>query len=205
LQRGMFIVFEGIDGSGKTTQVKLLAERLSKEGREVVVTREPGGTRIGGQIRELLLNPANREITYRAEAMLYAADRAQHVGEKILPALKAGRIVICDRFTGSTLAYQGGGRGIDREFLNRLNQLAVSGVHPDMVFLLDVPPRVGLERLADNGTSMDRLESEGILFYNRVRETYLALAANSGSLYRVLDGRMPPEDVHRAVWSQLGG
>jgi dTMP kinase len=201
----MFIVFEGIDGSGKTTQVKLLAERLSKEGREVVVTREPGGTRIGGQIRELLLNPANREITYRAEAMLYAADRAQHVGEKILPALKAGRIVICDRFTGSTLAYQGGGRGIDREFLNRLNQLAVSGVHPDMVFLLDVPPRVGLERLADNGTSMDRLESEGILFYNRVRETYLALAANSGSLYRVLDGRMPPEDVHRAVWSQLGG
>ncbi len=205
MQRGMFIVFEGIDGSGKTTQVKLLAERLSKEGREVVVTREPGGTRIGGQIRELLLNPANREITYRAEAMLYAADRAQHVGEKILPALKAGRIVICDRFTGSTLAYQGGGRGIDREFLNRLNQLAVSGVHPDMVFLLDVPPRVGLERLADNGTSMDRLESEGILFYNRVRETYLALAANSGSLYRVLDGRMPPEDVHRAVWSQLGG
>lgn len=205
MRRGLFIVFEGIDGCGKTTQVNMLAERLEKLGRNVVVTREPGGTRIGEKIRELLLDPANGEINSRTEALLYAADRAQHVGETILPALKGGKIVICDRFTDSTLAYQGGGRGMDRNFLSQLNDLATTGLHPDLVIILDVPPEVGMGRLKNKRLAADRLESENLQFYRRVREMYLALAQCPSGRYRVINGQTQPGEVHRQVWQQVGG
>jgi len=205
VQRGLFIVFEGIDGCGKTTQVKMLAERFNKLGQDVVVTREPGGTRIGGQIRKLLLHPANGEITHRAEALLYAADRAQHVGEKILPALHAGKTVICDRFTDSTLAYQGGGRGVDRDFLGCLNELAAPKVSPNLVFVLDMPPEVAMKRLAGKKSAVDRLEAEDLQFYNRVRETYLVLARHSPARCKVINAQMTVEEVHRQVCNYLGG
>lgn len=203
LQRGLFIVMEGIDGCGKTTQVRMLAERLNKMGKDVVVTREPGGTRIGEKIRDLLLSPENREITPRAETFLYAADRAQHVGGVILPALQKGKIVICDRFTDSTLAYQGGGRGIDIKLLSKINELATSGLYPDLVFILDVPPEIGMARLKDKAPVTDRLESENLSFYRRVRETYLVLAQSFSNCYRVIDGRLRPEEVHRQVWREV--
>jgi dTMP kinase len=188
---GLFIVFEGGEGAGKSTQVARLASHLKALGHEVVVTFEPGATSIGKQLRQLLLDPANAALSPVAEAMLYAADRAQHVAEVIRPALARGAVVICDRFVDSSIAYQSGGRGLPERDVRRLSTAATSGLRPDLTVLLDLPPAVGLARLTAN----DRMEAEALEFHERVRRTFLMLAEQRGGRYLVLDATMPPDQI----------
>lgn len=171
----MFITLEGPEGAGKTTQALLLAEYFTAEGREVVLTREPGGTRIGQEIRNLLLNPLNQEFASLTELLLYAADRSQHVAEVIRPALEQGKTVICDRYIHSTLAYQCYGRGLSRKLVDNLNTIAVGGVWPDITFVLDLPVEAGLERVSSR-MAKDRIEQERLEFHQRVRKGFLELA-----------------------------
>lgn len=199
---GKFIVFEGIDGAGKTTQMRLLAEVLESRGIPVLCTREPGGTSIGKRLRELLLDPACRDITWRTEAFLYAADRAQHVTEKILPAIRRGETVLCDRFLYSTLAYQGRGRGLQEDFLLALNNLATGGLEPDVVILLDLPAGEGLRRVLGDRRP-DRLEVEKEDFFRRVRQGYLEQVTRWPKLFRVIDADAPVEEVHKRVLASL--
>ncbi|BAF58243.1 thymidylate kinase [Pelotomaculum thermopropionicum SI] len=197
--KGKFIVFEGVDGSGKTTQIKLLGEKLESMGCPVVYTREPGGTRVGERIREILLNPLYGELVPWAEALLYAAARAQHVAQVILPALREGKVVLCDRFTDSSLAYQGYGRGVDIEMLEQVNRPAAAGVVPDLVLVLDFDREGQTERMARSGRSADRIEREAQEFYRRVRSGYLALAARAPRRYRVIDASRAEKLVHLDV------
>lgn len=187
---GLFVSFEGGEGSGKTTQLKTLLAHLRAAGRDTVETRDPGGTPIGKQIRELLLDRENTRMAAIAELLLYEASRAQLVDEVIRPALREGRIILCDRFTDSTLAYQGHGRGLDRDLILRLNDLATGGLRPHLTLLLDLSPEVGLararERLA-NPRTRDRIEEEVLSFHQRVREGYLAIAAAEPGRVLVLD------------------
>lgn len=171
----MFITLEGPEGAGKTTQALLLAEYFKAEGQEVVLTREPGGTRIGQELRSILLNPLNKEIDFLTELLLYAADRSQHVAEIIRPALDQGKTVICDRYIHSTIAYQCYGRGLSRKVVDDLNKIAVDSVWPDITFVLDLPVEVGLERAFSCGTK-DRIEQEKLDFHQRVRKGFLELA-----------------------------
>lgn len=201
LKSGVFIVFEGIDGCGKTTQKDMLADFLSQKGYPVETTREPGGTLLGELIRELVLSPKYQEMFPLTETLLYITDRAQHVGQKILPALKAGRIVISERYTDSTLAYQGFGRGLDQAMLNRLNDLVTQSLKPFLTFLLDIPPENARMRLVSrkHNLSLDRLEQEKLVFYRRVREGYLALAQKQPDSYVVLDARQPSIVTHQKI------
>ena len=193
-QGGLFIAFEGGEGAGKSTQARRLADALSARGYDVVVTHEPGATAIGGRIRELLLDPANTEMAARTEAMLYAADRAQHVAEVIRPALERGAIVITDRYVDSSLAYQGGGRVLDVAEVRRLSQWATDGLSPDLTVLLDIDPEVGLRRTTGPG---DRLESEALAFHERVRTAFLDLARHGRDRYLVVDvSQTDAETVH---------
>ncbi len=176
-----FITFEGIEGCGKSTQVGLLAKRLIGCRMPVLTTREPGGCPIADAVRQILLDPANTALVPRAELLLYAAARAQHVSEVVVPALQQGSIVICDRFTDATLAYQGFGRGLDIELILTLNQVATGGVQPDLTLLLDMPPDEGLKRaIQRNITSAlgheERFEKEALEFHEKVRNGYLQLA-----------------------------
>jgi dTMP kinase len=191
-----FIVFEGGDASGKSTQSARLAGRLG-----AVHTREPGGTTIGARLRELLLDARTTGLSDRAEALLMAADRAQHVAEVIRPALDAGRHVVCDRYIGSTLAYQGHGRGLGVDDLRRISQWASGDLWPDLVVLLDVPPTVAADR-ADG--EPDRLESAGDDFHHRVVQGYRALAAADPQRWVTVDGTAPADDVEAAVWRTVG-
>ena len=188
---GLFITFEGGEGSGKTTQLKVLLTHLRAEGRDVVETRDPGGTPIGKQIRSLLLNPANGGMAVVTELFLYEASRAQLVREVIRPALAVGRIVLCDRFADSTVAYQGHGRGLDLGLIARLNALATDGVRPDLTFLLDLDPEAGLARATQRATQRqgrhDRIEEEVLAFHQRVRAGYRAIAAAEPGRVAVLD------------------
>jgi dTMP kinase len=188
---GLFITFEGGEGSGKTTQLKVLLAHLRSTGRDAVETRDPGGTSIGKQIRTVLLDPARGGMTPAAELLLYEASRAQLVHEVIRPALAAGRIVLCDRFTDSTVAYQGYGRGLDLTLIGRLNTLAAEGLCPDLTFLLDLDPAVGLLRAARRMTEPqqvhDRIEGEVLDFHQRVRTGYRAIAAAEPERVIVLD------------------
>jgi len=184
-----FIVFEGVDGAGKSTQVALASEALRARGREVLVTREPGGTRLGEAVRRLLLDVKNTGMAAETEALLYAAARAQCVREVIAPALRRGAVVLCDRFADSTLAYQGWGRGLPLEPLRRINDLATGGLYPALTVILDLP--VGKARLRLPDGRRDRLESEAADFHERVREGYLALAAAAPEAYLVLDAALP--------------
>ena len=181
---GLFIAFEGGEGAGKSTQARRLADALSARGYEVVLTHEPGATPIGGRVRQLLLDPANTEMSPRTEAMLYAADRAQHVGEVIRPALERGAVVITDRYVDSSLAYQGGGRTLELAEIRRLSQWATDGLSPDLTVLLDIDPEVGLRRATGPG---DRLESETLAFHQRVRAAFLDLARHGRDRYLVVD------------------
>ncbi len=199
---GKFIVFEGIDGAGKTTQMELLAGFIQNNGIPVLCTREPGGTRIGGRLRELLLDPACHDISHRTEAFLYAADRAQHVTEIIRPALNSGVTVLCDRFVYSTLAYQGWGRGMDMALLLQLNRLATGGLVPDAVVLLDIAVSEGMRRVLGQRPP-DRLEGEKLAFFRRVREGYLEQAARLPNIFRVLQGDGAVEEVHRHIVEAL--
>ncbi|MCG6924627.1 MAG: dTMP kinase [Acidobacteria bacterium] len=194
-----FITFEGIEGSGKSTQLGLTAERL---GDRAVVTKEPGGTAIGRALREVLLDPARRELTPMAELLLYFADRAQNVAEVVRPGLSQGRVVLCDRYVESSLVYQGCGRGLSREAILSLAELATGGLRPDLIVLLDLPVEEGLARVGRRG-SQDRLESERTAFHQRVREGYLDLMAAEPERWCRLDATAEPGTVFARLWETL--
>lgn len=196
-EKGFFITFEGIDGSGKTTQSKLLENYLKKKGHSVLLVYEPGGTEIGEGIRDLLLH-GRADISSLTELLLYEASRAQLVEEVIKPALKEGRIVICDRFTDATLAYQGYGRGLKKEIINLLNQEATRGIEPDLTLYLDVEP----ENKFNEGVE-DRLEREGLSFHKRVREGYLALAKKCPDRIKGIRANQPVEKVGEIIQSYV--
>ncbi len=191
---GIFITLEGIDGCGKSTQARLLAEWLRGRGRAVCLTREPGGTETGERLRELVLAP-DREMPPEAELFLYLADRSLHVSQVIEPALEEGRVVVCERHADSTLAYQGAGRGLDMELLRRLNALATGGLTPHLTLVLDLPP----EQAHLDEARLDRLESEGRDFYLRVAEGFRALAREEPGRVKLVDGTGEIAAVHSRV------
>lgn len=197
---GIFITMEGPDGAGKTTQVKLLGQYLTNQGRQVVFTREPGGTRISEAIRQLVLDPAYGEMADKAEILLYAAARAQHVRELIIPALEEGKVIICDRFIDSTLAYQGYGRGIDPGLIKTVNEMAIEGVKPHLTLVFDLEPGDGLDRIKERQRGkVDRLEGESLAFHQRVRQGFLAIAREEGQRCKVINALEPMEQVHQQV------
>lgn len=195
MMQGLFITFEGPDGCGKTTQMKLLAEYLEKKGEEVVLTREPGGKGLGEKVREILLN-YDGEVSDRCESFLFLADRAQNIDIIVNPAVKAGKIVLCDRHIDSTVAYQGYGRGLDIERINMLNDLATNGKKPDLTFVFDVDVETSMKRV---GKEKDRMESAGIDFHNRVRQGYLELAKQEPNRIKVIDATKSIEEIHDEV------
>ena len=198
----LFITFEGIEGSGKSTQVGLLASRLREEGRIIVVTREPGGTRIGEEIRNITHNKDNVDLTAVSESYLMAASRGQLVREIIRPALVENKIVIVDRFLDSSLAYQGYGRRLGEEEILRLNQLAIDGVFPDLTVLLDISVEVGFQRRSDSG-KLDRLDLQQKDFYERVHAGYQKLAAKYSNRYFVVDSSKPIKEVEERIWNKV--
>lgn len=187
---GTLFTFEGSEGSGKTTQIELLADELEGMGHEVIVTREPGGTEIGEEIRHLLIHSsASQKMTPEAELLLFAAARAQLVREVILPGLQEGKIILCDRFLDSTTVYQGAARSISSDPVSFINQFAVAGIMPDLTFILDVPPEESINRVRRRISDLpDRMEQENIDFYKKVREGYLLLARSLPSRFHVIDG-----------------
>lgn len=201
-KRGLFVVFEGPEGAGKSTQIAELARRLEMQGRDVLLTREPGGTRAGDAVRDLLLDP-EQVIFPLAEFLLYSASRAQLVSEVIAPALAAGRDVVSDRYAGASVAYQGHGRGLDLELIAALNHEATGGLRPDLTVLLDIEPEEGLRR-ASARSSSDRLESAGIEFHRRVRDGYLS-QARSDPTWIVVDATAPLNVVADKVWRGVEG
>ncbi|GGJ95898.1 dTMP kinase [Pilimelia anulata] len=199
---GLFVVFEGGEGVGKSTQVSALAEALREAGHRTTVTREPGATPVGRRIRELLLERSDAPVTPRAEALLYAADRAHHVATVVRPALDRGEIVISDRYIDSSLAYQGAGRTLSADDVAWVSDWATGGLKPDLVILLDLDPAVGLRRAADRGAP-DRLERESLAFHGRVREAFLDLAAADRARYLVVDAAMPVAEVAAAIHERV--
>ncbi len=195
MKKGLFITFEGADGCGKTTQLTLLDEYFNKAGRKTLLTREPGAGILGARIREILLN-YDGEVSPNCESFLFLADRAQHVEGMIKPALEEGTIVLCDRYTDSTLAYQGYGRELDMERIKYLNNLATSGLKPDLTIVFDVDIETSLSRV---GKSKDRMESAGVDFFNRVRRGYLEIAKQEPDRVKILDSSDTIENVHRKV------
>jgi dTMP kinase len=199
-----FITFEGIEGCGKTTQMKILSEHLAEKGFPVVITREPGGCPISLKIRDILLDAVNSNMVPLAELFLYAAARAQHVAEIIHPALDSGKIVLCDRFTDATTAYQGFGRELDLTLIEELNRLATGRLQPDVTILIDCPVEIGLGRAlsridATAGAREERFELESFQFHRKVRAGYLRLAAENPQRFIVIDGNRSMEDVEAAV------
>lgn len=202
LHHGALIVFEGGDGSGKSTQVRLLRAAIERAGSDVVVTREPGGTRVGEAIREVLLSPMTHALSDRSEALLYAAARAQHVDDVILPALEKGAVVLCDRFIDSSIVYQGVARGLGDDQVAELNRWATGALVPELTILLDVDPKEGLRRATD-GRDADRLESAGLAFHQRVRDAYRRLAAADPDRYLVMDATRPVEELHDEIRTEV--
>lgn len=197
----MFITFEGIEGTGKTTQITKVKEYFEAQGREVFLTLEPGGSRVGTELRKMLLHVDNNDITPITELFLYLADRAQHVAQVIRPQLEAGNVVISDRFADSTVVYQGYGRGLDPKMLHSLNEVAVDGLWPDLTILLDLDVEVGLKRamtrnMREGKTQAEgRFEQENTSFHSRIREGYLTWAALNRKRIRVADASGTPEEV----------
>lgn len=197
----MFITFEGIEGSGKSTALRMLAEHLEDKGYFVVSTREPGGSALGRKLRAMLLDSRTTQLRNRAELFLFLADRAQHVSEVIRPALDEGHLVLCDRYADSTISYQGYGRGMDIDQLVQVNDLAISGLWPQLTLLCDLSPHMGLERAGrrnhEEGTiiSEGRFDSESMAFHTRVREGYLERAAAEPDRFAIIDAARPVEDV----------
>jgi len=198
MDRGMFITLEGTDGSGKSTQISHLKNVFEKEGHQVVITREPGGTPIGEEIRSLVLDAKNTAMDDRAEALIYAAARAQHVKEVIQPALKAGSIVLCDRFVDSSLAYQGKARKLGIDEVQGINSFATGGLTPDLTLYFDLSPEEGLKRVRAKGEE-DRLEREKLDFHQRVYEGYKELAERNPARIVTLDGRKSIEELNKEV------
>jgi dTMP kinase len=196
---GHFITFEGIDGCGKSTQVSCAVEYLRSQNWEVVATREPGGTPIGEHIRQLLLSPQNSEMVSGCEVLLYFAARSQHVREKIAPALQRGSVVLCDRFSEATFAYQGFGRGFPLTILNAINAFAADNLEPDLTFVFDISVECAHARLKKTGKEPDRLEANAVEFHQRVREGYLALAAAHPRRIVLIPGDRSIEETGAAV------
>lgn len=200
-RRGTFITFEGPDGSGKTTQIRILADRLRSNGREVVETQEPGGTEIGLQIRAILLDADNTKLCPLAEMLLYFAARAQNFDERILPAWERGAVVLSDRFTDSTLAYQGGGRELGSDVVMQLHDIACHGLQPDLTICIDVDTETGLGRTRlRNGAKRDRMDEQAVEFHRKVRRIYLDLAAQYPDRIKIMDGNGSVEEVSARVW-----
>jgi dTMP kinase len=208
--RGLFITFEGPDGSGKSTQMRFLAERLRRGGYRILESVEPGGTPIGVQIRRILLDPANQELCATTELLLMFAARAQNVEQWILPALAEGKIVLSDRFTDSTIAYQGAGRNLGIETVLEVDRIACHGVSPDLTLVIDVDAEIGLARAHDRnrnaaGARESRIDEQAVEFHRKVREAYHALAQLEPSRVRLIDGNAPPEVVAERVWQAVSG
>ena len=199
--KSLFISFEGIDGCGKSTQVKMLMNRFELDGIDSLLVREPGGTQISEEIREVLLKNRNENMAERTEALLMTASRAQLTHDVIIPSLDSGLIVIADRFKDSTLAYQGGGRGLDIYYLLQLNDFATFELDPDITFFIDVTADEGHRRL--NSKDPDRIEGAGKIFQEKVREQYLKLARIYSDRFIVLDGEKTPEEIHQIIWLEI--
>lgn len=198
----LFIVFEGVEGCGKSYQSRILYKRLVKEGVSVMLTYEPGGTRLGDRIRSILKNRHETGMTAVTELFLISASRAQHVNDVIRPALKSNKIVICDRFTSSTVAYQGYGRELDLNDVNHINEISSDGTEPDLNILLDLPVEKGLSRKHSNGN--DRFEAENISFHKRVRNGYLEIAEQSRNKWMVIDARLTRDEISDIIWEKVG-
>lgn len=201
LNKSYFISFEGIDGSGKSTQAKLLIERLNSNSIETCFVREPGGTKISEEIRNILLDDRAEEMSSRTEALLMCASRAQLTKNIIIPELKSGKWVIADRYSDSTLAYQGGGRGIDLDWLVRLNNFATFGIEPDVTFYIDIDPNIGLQRRKN--ISADRIESAGLEFQNEIRNKYLEIIDNFSNRCVLVDGKLSIKEISHLVWKEI--
>lgn len=197
--RGHLVTFEGPEGAGKSTQLRILARRLEAEGHEVQCTREPGGGPLGDALRSILMGNDYGTIDRRTELLLMLAARSDHVERVIRPALAAGRVVLCDRFMDSSFAYQGAGRGIDPRTIDRLNGFATGGLVPHLTLLIDIDVAEGLRRATRPGTSPDRFEAETLAFHGRVREAFRARARALPSRFTVIDGSLPIEEVARLV------
>ena len=198
--KGIFISFEGIDGCGKSTQVKLLLDRLSSEGYATKLVREPGGTDISEKIRKILLNKDHNNMSSRAEALLMTASRAQLTKEEIIPALKNGVCVIADRFKDSTLAYQGGGRGLDHDLLVGLNDFATYDIDPDLTIFLDIKAKNAFSR--SKSQNADRIESVGVEFQEKVREEYLKIANRFDDRFLIINGQDSISLIHSTIWEK---
>ena len=207
-KRGLFITFEGPEGSGKSTQLRRLAARLRTDGRQVLETAEPGGTAIGMQIRRVLLDAKNHELRPTTELLLMFAARAQNVDELILPALSRGEIVLCDRFTDSSLVYQGAARGLGAEVVYEVDRIACRGLVPDLTIVVDIATKLGLERARTrNQNTQDvetRLDEQTVDFHRKVRDAYLQLAADEPNRVKLIDGSGSEESVEKDVWSVVG-
>jgi dTMP kinase len=202
---GLFITFEGPDGSGKSTQARLLAERLRKEGYPVLETVEPGGTPISQQIRRILLDPANRELRPITELLLMFAARAQNVEQSVLPALTEGKIVVSDRFTDSSIAYQGAGHGLGWEVVLEVDRIACHGLAPDLTLCIDIDTETGLSRAHSRAQHHEmRYEQQGAEFHQRVRAAYHELARREPRRFRLIDGNGTPEQIAEKVWAEVG-
>ncbi len=203
----LFITIEGPDGSGKTTQIKFLAERLRDLGHDVLITREPGGTSIGDQIRAVVHDVQNVEMAHETEFLLYSASRAQHVRQLIRPHLERGGTVLCDRFADSSMAYQGYGRELDLEMIGCITQFATGGLTPDLTIYLDLPVEVGLQRKqsahADQAGEWNRLDQQTMDFHHRVREGYLKMGQADPDRWLVVDATQSIPDTHRAICTRL--
>ena len=196
--KGKFITVEGIEGVGKTTNIDFIHQQLQAAGRDVVLTREPGGTPLAEAIRGLLLDPAYTGMDSTCELQLMFAARAEHLARVVWPALEQGQWVLCDRFTDATYAYQGGGRGIDSGVIARLEELVQGDFRPDLTLLLDVPVEIGLARASKRG-ALDRFEQEKVAFFERVRNAYLEMAQRNPDRYRVIDASLPLNDVQNQI------
>ena len=201
MQKGLFITFEGIDGCGKTTQIELLKESLEKKGYTVLLTREPGAKGLGEKLREILLN-YDGEVSSNCESFLFLADRAQHIDTIIKPAIDKGVIVLCDRHTDSTVAYQGYGRQLDLEQIYQLNKIATNGIIPDITFILDIDIDTSLQRI---GKGRDRMENSGREFFERVRKGYIEISEKEPQRVKLLQGNSPIKDIQNKISDYVQG
>jgi dTMP kinase len=197
----MLITFEGLDYSGKSTQVRLLSDRLTLKDYHILVLREPGGTEIGEKIRKMLLDKTNTGMTEASELFLFSACRSQLINDVVLPALEGGMVVLCDRYYDSTTAYQGYGRRIELDVIHTINRYATGGLMPDLTFFLDIPIKEIEKRISAAKTNKDRMESSGTEFYERVRDGYLQIAKTEPR-YRIIDGLQPVDDIHEIIYQQ---
>ena len=195
MEKGLFITFEGCDGCGKTTQIELLNKYLSDKGYKTLLTREPGAKGLGEKLREILLN-YDGDVSPTCESFLFLADRAQHVDCIIKPALEDGKIILCDRHTDSTVAYQGYGRGLNLDRIHQLNTIATSGLKPDLTIVLDVDVETSMKRV---GKEKDRMESAGIEFFKRVRQGFLEIAKNEPQRVKVINSSDTIENIHKQI------